>query len=81
MKEDLKSYLKPLVQEFISGEIIDRKLFIDGENYLQWRKIVEVHMRGRGKKRYLTEPSPESMIDEWEGKNAQLFSLILNSLE
>jgi len=62
----LKSDLKHVVQEFVSGKITNRKQSVDEENYLQWRKIVEVHVRGRKKRRYLTEPPPELMTDEWE---------------
>jgi len=61
MEEDLKSSVTPVVQEFVY-----RKLSVDGENYIQWRKTVEVHVRGRGKKRYLTEPPPEPITKEWE---------------
>ena len=74
------SNLKPIVQEFLSRKNTDRKSVVDGENYLQWRKIVEVHVKRRGKKRYLTEPPPEAMIDEWEIEDTQLFSQIMNSL-
>ena len=42
---------KPFVPEFISIKITDRKL--NGDNYLQWRKIVEINLTGRGKKSHL----------------------------
>ena len=54
---------------------------MDVENYLQWRKIVEIRVKGRGKKRYLAEGPLESITDEWERDDAQLFSQILNTLE
>ena len=44
MEEDLKSGLTPIVQEFVSGKIMDRKLSVNEKNYLQWRKIVEMYM-------------------------------------
>ena len=66
MEEDLKSDLKSVVQEFVSRKITDRKLSVDGQNCLQWKKIVEVHVRGRGNKRYLAEPPQEPMTNEWE---------------
>jgi len=40
MGEESKSGLKLVVQEFVSEKITDRKLFVNGDNYLQWRKIV-----------------------------------------
>ena len=64
MEEDLKSDMQPIVKDFVYEKITYRKLSVDGENYVQWRKIVEVHVKGRGKKHYLTEPPPEQMTDE-----------------
>jgi len=39
---------KPNGSEFITSKITDRKL--NGDNYLQWRKIVEINLSGYGKK-------------------------------
>ena len=55
MKNESKNGVKRVVQEFVSGKITDRKLSMDGENYLQSWKIVKIHVKGRGKKRHLTE--------------------------
>ena len=41
----MKSSLKPLAKEFASGKITNEKLYPDGENYLQWRKIVEIRAK------------------------------------
>jgi len=38
-----------------------------------------MHVKGRGKKRHLTEGLPEP-ITEWKRDEAQLYSQILNSL-
>lgn len=54
------------------GEITNRKLSLDGENYLQWRKIIKIYVKGRTKKHHLTENPP--MTDEWEQDSAQLLS-------
>jgi len=42
---------KPIVPEFITSKITDIKL--NGDNYLQWRKIVEINLIGHGKKSHL----------------------------
>ena len=39
---------KPIVPEFITSKITDRKL--NRDNYLQWRKIVEINLTGHEKK-------------------------------
>lgn len=49
MIEELKFEVKQGIQELVSGKITDRKLTLDGEIYLQWRKILEIHVRGRGR--------------------------------
>ena len=38
---------KPIVPEFITSKITDRKL--NRDNYLQQREIVEINLTGRGK--------------------------------
>ena len=42
---------------------------------------MEVHLKGRKKKRYLTEPPLDPMTDGWERGCACFSSQILNSLE
>jgi len=41
MEETLKFDLIRVVEEFVPRIIVDRKLSVDGDNYLQWRKTVE----------------------------------------
>lgn len=38
----------PVIPEFIASKITDRKL--NGDNYIQWRKIVEINLIGHEKK-------------------------------
>lgn len=55
---------KPIVSEFLSSKIVNRKL--DGNNYLQGRKIIEINLISRGKKSHLYEDPPSSTKNEWE---------------
>ena len=52
----------PIVAEFITSKITYRKL--NGDNYLQWRKIVEINVTDRGKKSHLYTNPPCSKTDE-----------------
>ena len=54
---------KLIISEFITSKIIDRKL--NGDNYLQQRKIVEINLTGHEKKNYLYTDPPCSKTDEW----------------
>lgn len=40
---------KSIIPGFIASKIIDRKL--NGDNFLQWRKIVVINLTGHGKKK------------------------------
>ena len=50
MEDESKIGVKPVVQEFALEKIKDRKLSVDGENYLQWRKIVGYMLKDEVKK-------------------------------
>ena len=69
MEHESKTGVKLVVQEFVSGKITDRKLSVDGknylhgENYLQWWKIIKIHMKGWSKKCHLIEDPPEPMTE------------------
>jgi len=54
--------LKLIVLEFITSNIIDKKL--NGYNYLQWRNIVEINLTNRGKMSHLYTYPPSSRTDE-----------------
>jgi len=54
---------------------------LNGNDYLQWRKIIEINLTGRGKKSHLYTDHPSSKIDEWEREDATLFGQLLNIME
>ena len=47
-----------------TSKITDRKL--NGDNYLQWKKIVEINFTGHRKKSYLYTDPPSSKTDKWQ---------------
>ena len=71
--------LKLIVPKSITSKITDRKL--NGDNYLQCKKIVEINFTGHRKKSYLYTDPPNSKMDEWERKDATLFGPLLNIIE
>lgn len=53
---------KSIIPGFIASKIIDRKL--NGDNFLQWRKIVVINLTGHGKKNHRYTNLPNSKTDE-----------------
>lgn len=49
---------KIVIPEFITSKISDRKL--NGDNYIKWRKIVEIYLIGHEKKCHLYSDLPSS---------------------
>jgi len=70
---------KPIVPEFITNKIIDRKL--NEHNYLQWRKIVEINLTGHEKKSHLYTDPLSSKTDKWKQEDDALFDQLLNIME
>jgi len=70
---------KLVVSEIISSKINDRKL--DGDKYLQWKRIIRLYLTGRGKDDHLTKDPSRSMPNDWKREDAMLFGLVLNTME
>ena len=71
---------------FTSGnaptQLTTRKL--DGHNYIQWARAVKMAITGYGKQRHLYEtapPSTDQSYEKWIQDDAQLISLLWNSME
>ena len=45
MKDESKTSVKSIVQEFVSEKITEKKLSMDGENYLQWQNCRDSYER------------------------------------
>uniref|UniRef100_A0A5B6ZV70 Integrase catalytic domain-containing protein n=1 Tax=Davidia involucrata TaxID=16924 RepID=A0A5B6ZV70_DAVIN len=56
---------------------------LKGPNYLQWSRAVSVALRARGKSSYIsaTKPSDATKIAAWDQEDAQIMTLLWNSLE
>ena len=66
-----------------TSPIISIKL--DGFNYFVWSQILEIHIIGRKKKGYIIERKialveDDPNYDEWEAKNDQVKSWLINSM-
>jgi len=53
---------KPIVPEFTTSKITDRKL--NEDNNLQWRKIVQINLTSCEKKNHLYTDPPNSKTNE-----------------
>ncbi|CAN6710998.1 unnamed protein product [Malus baccata var. baccata] len=59
---------------------------LNGSNYPLWSKVLEMHIAGRGKKRFVTrsikEPNEDSVeYDAWETENAIVKGWLINSMD
>ena len=69
---------KPIVPKFIT-KITHRDL--NGDNYLQWKRIVEINLTDCEKNSHLYTDPPSFKTDEWERDDDALFSQLLNIME
>lgn len=49
-----------------------------GDNYLQWRKIVEIKLIGHGEERNLYTDPPSFKMNEWKIEDVALLVSCLN---
>lgn len=48
MKDESNSNLKHVVQEFVSEKITDKELYVDGKNYFEWLKTLDIYVKRWG---------------------------------
>jgi len=72
------SLIQTRVSELFSGRITDRKL--DGNNYLQWKRVVEIYVASRGKTSHLSADPPTPTTDSWTLDDNVLLHQILTSM-
>ena len=72
---------KPVISTMLPSQITTWKL--NGQNYLQWAKAVKVYLIGQDMHKHLTKhpPTNQTKLDMWVQKDAQLVSLLWNSME
>ena len=51
---------KPIIPEIITSKIIDQKQ--NEDNFLQWKRIMKIHVTGRGNESHLTKDPPKYLI-------------------
>ena len=74
----------PVTNTDYSGFITTHKL--DGKNYLKWSKIVQMHIKGRGKGGYLTgatkaPTSTDPQFETWDEHDNLVKTWLINSMK
>jgi len=63
----------------VSGRITDRKF--DENNYLQWKRVIEIYVAGEGKTSHLLVDPPTLVTDAWTLDDNILLHQILTMME
>ncbi|KAJ1387092.1 hypothetical protein SESBI_40262 [Sesbania bispinosa] len=65
------------------SKLTDIKLDEDGENYVEWKYLVEISLGGMGKDYHLTQKGPTNPRDAetWTLHDKKIFALMINSVE
>ena len=75
---------KNLFSEIIpsTAKILDRKLDVDGKQYVSWKKAIQLFLGGIGKREHLTsDPPSDASRLKWMMEDQRLLGFIFNSLD